>query len=130
VSKNYNIDPTKYIFYNDIKKDIYRNDYGYFPEFHYLELLDGDKESNYNIYNADTIAVIPELPLGLDVDGMDWEFINVTTGKSYKFPYIQEPYVSSPESCGLSKGYYDIIFKFRVSDNWHTIKLDSAFRKL
>ena len=131
VSRNYWFKPDNQPFYQEIKPYIYRNDYGYFPEFHYLIELDGNKESDYYIYNGDTVAVIPELPLGLEIDDFDWTFTNASNNKTYKFKYIQEPFVASDEfNTELTPGYYDVIFKFKVGEEWHQLKMDSIFRKI
>lgn len=131
VSKKYRFKPESCAFYKKIKDNIYRNDYGYFPEFHYLVELDGEIESDFHVYNTETIAVIPELPLGLEmIDEMDWEFTNITKNETYKFPYISEPFVSSNNKQILPNGYYDILFRFRLGEEWHEMKFNSAFKKV
>lgn len=132
VSKYFWFDPNKSIldFKNQYLPYVYRSDYGYFPEFHYLEEMVSDKESYYNINNEDVIAVIPELPLGLKIDSWDWEFINVSTGKTIKLPNYQEPYVNNLTKELLDKGYYDVIFKYKIGNTEHTLTRKSIFKKL
>ena len=129
ISKNYWFSPESSIFDFDIKYGhvVYRNDYGFFSEFHYLEEICGDDIKNYIIRSGDVIAVVPELPLGMDVKDVEWEFRNVSRGTVITLQDIQEPFVGSPT--GLETGYYDIIFRYRLDQNEYVFILDSAFVK-
>ena len=129
VCKRFWVAPENYSFFEKLKPYVYRNDYGFFPEFHYLKELYSDDENDYFIKDGDAIAIVPELPLGLVIDEMDWEFFNVTENRSYKFPYISEPFVAPDSEQKMPRGYYDVIFKFRIGNDWHELKLDSAFAK-
>lgn len=132
ISKSFWFDPSINLtnFSKLFKPYVYRNDYGFFPEFHYLEEVNGDKESNYNISENDTVVIIPELPLGLEIDDVDWEFINVTKNESIKLPNFQEPYIANTNGELLSKGYYDVIFRFKLGNEMKQITRKSIFNKV
>lgn len=118
-------------FNKQIKPYIYRNDYGFFPEFHYLEEMDGTKESNYNLSIDDTVVIIPELPLGSEISDIDWEFINTSNKEVIKLPNFQEPYVANTTNGELlSKGYYDVVFRFKIGNEQREITRKSIFRKV
>ena len=111
--------------FNKIYGDyIYRNDYGFFSRYHTLKELGGDAMENYMVYN-DALMVVPELPYGLVIDKYDWEFINVTTGKTFKLDYFQSPIIADKKP--LDPGYYDIIFRYNVGGSTHEMKIESAF---
>lgn len=131
VSKYFWFDPSSNIlsFDKNYKHNIYRNDYGYFPEFHYLDEMGSDSELSYIINNEDVLVLIPELPLGLDIDEWDWEFKNVSSGEIIKLPNYQEPYVANLKKELLSPGYYDINFKYKIGETIHTLTRKSMFRK-
>ena len=116
-------------FKKDYLPNVYRNDYGFFPEFHYLEEINKNKLSNYTITDEDVIAIIPQLPLGLSVDGWDWEFKNVSRDEIIQLPDYQEPYINDLKESPLSTGYYDVTFKYRIGQDRKSITRESIFCK-
>lgn len=132
VSKSFWFNPeiNIYEFSQTYGPNIYRNDYGYFSEFHYLSEMNYDKESLYNITDNDVVCIIPELPKGLYIDDWDWEFINVTRNEIIKLPNYQEPYVADIKKSLLSTGYYDVVFKYKIGNDVKTLTKKSIFRKI
>ena len=107
----------------------------YVPEFHHLEEFDGGKESLYNyiIHDYDALCVIPSIPHSRKIEGIEWEFVNETTGKSISLEgSVNEPLIAQKDKKVLDDGYYSIIFKYRLAqdtDKVNIISLDSAFIK-
>ena len=126
VSKSFDFKPASIHNFDIYKPFIVRNDYGYFPEFHYIMEIDGEEEKDFYIYD-DAVIVKSELPWGLEIDGYDWEFYNASTGESFEGRNLQSPMVSTGVS--LSKGYYDIIFRYKIGEEIQELRLDSAFIK-
>ena len=126
VSKSFDFKPASIHNFDIYKPFIVRNDYGYFPEFHYIMEIDGEEEKDFYIYD-DAVIVKSELPWGLEIDGYDWEFYNASTGESFEGRNLQSPMVSAGVS--LSKGYYDIIFRYKIGEEIQELRLDSAFIK-
>lgn len=144
VSKQFWFDPNPWmdeLLQNEninIKKFVYRNDYGYFPEFHIVEELYGDNLDDYTVFDNDAVCVIPmigslrNIPLkyGNLISLPEWEFENVSTGEIIKLDKsIREPYIANSTKRILSKGYYNVTFKYRLGSVEKTIKMNSAFLK-
>lgn len=137
------------------KKAIYRNDYGFFPEFHELAPLGkiksedennniiytrSDNEDDYVVKDNDVVCVIPKIDyLGGSIpfnytsmlsEGSNWEFKNHTTGRVYKFNHIQQPYILSDDE-ELEPGYYGVTFNYSTTDTSkiHSLKYGHVFFK-
>lgn len=118
--------------------DIYRDDYIFVPGFHYLvelgwESINGiEKLEYYTINDYDTICVVPEISFGKYIEDFEWEFKNISTGKSIILPHsIKEPFILNDEPNPLTPGYYTIIFNYRLVDGQiNKVMLNSAFRKI
>lgn len=127
ISKSFWFDPFINInnFEKIYKKYIYRNELGFFPSRHHLIEFGGDSVEDYKVYN-DALVAIPNLKYSLPIEVCDWEFINTTTGKSHFIPKMQSPIVASSEQL-LDKGYYDIVFRYKLGETVKEMRIDSAF---
>lgn len=140
--------------YRGAKKAIYRNDYGFFPEFHELvpfgknkeisgnEIIytRSDNEDEYIVKDNDVVCVIPKIDyLGGSIpfnytsmlsEGSNWEFKNHTTGKVYKFNHIQQPYILSDDE-EMEPGYYGVTFNYSTTDTSkiHSLNYGHVFFK-
>lgn len=138
VSKEFWFDPNNYIS-EYLKQYVYRNDYGYFPEFHSLKEIGGDKLSDYVIMDDEAICVVPvfkinntEIPfrIGNEVSGVEWSFENTSLNEVINIPgSVREPYILKENREYLSHGYYDIKFKYNLSGVDKEILVNSAFIK-
>lgn len=136
ISKQFWLDPKIQIanFEKKYNRYIYRNDYGFFPEFHYIEELNYDNLDNCTMEDTETFVVIPELPYGLKINDWTWEFKNVSYDTSIQLPDVYGPFINDTKFDKLKKGYYDITFKCSVASHdggeiVHTITRESAFKK-
>jgi hypothetical protein len=120
---------------------IYKDEYVFYPDFHELVELGHDKFSsqqkisNYIITDEDAICVIPNISFGKFIEESQWEFINVSDPKrSTIIPPvdIKEPFIAPDTESFLKPGYYNIVFRYRLSgeDQVNTLELNSAFLKI
>ena len=109
---------------------IYLNEYRYFPEYHHLEELVGETAEDFEITDLDTIAIVPEMRFAKRIEDPQWTFINRSTNQHYEFSPVYEPFFSTNDNTLLPKGYYDVIFKFKLGDEVHEVKYESVFRKI
>jgi hypothetical protein len=126
--------------YNSLNQNnyIYREDYIFVPEFHEIEPLIKPNQnleiSNYIVTDEDTLCVLPGLSYGKYIAEYDWEFINTSRPdlQPIKLSYIKEPFVANIEESPLPKGYYTVVFRYRLTneEKINTITLDSAFIKV
>lgn len=110
--------------------NIYRNDYGFFPNLHKLDKFGGERLEDYTVTD-EILCIAPQFKYGKLITGSEWEFVNYTTGKSFTLPgSIRTPMVLMDGKNGLDSGYYNIIFRYCFVDGkTHEIKLNSAFLK-
>ena len=106
-------------------KHVYKEEYTYMPKFHYLELLNGDDEKDYWLKDS-VVVVSAELPCGYDVNGFDWVFTNTSTNESWNIDKLQSPMVAKETL--LSKGYYDVKFRYKLGESIHEVTRNSIFR--
>lgn len=122
-------------FENKYNHYIYRNDYGFFPEFHYIEEMNYDSLENCTLGSTETIVVIPELPYGLKIKDWTWQFKNASRGTVIELPDVRGPLINDTARAQLQTGYYDIVFRCSVANDdndeniIHEITKESAFRK-
>lgn len=138
VSKKFWYDPSEYI--NDqIIKYIYRNDYGFFPEFHALEEVKGKKITDMYIYDDDAICLVPVFKgkdnevffeYGNNVE-VEWEFINASTCESFKpDSSIKDPFLSTYQKDKLlPAGFYNVLFKYKIEGEERQLYMNSIFIK-
>lgn len=114
---------------------IYRQDYIFIPKYHKLEEFASKYNYDINSYIIDdsiTLCAIPTIPYGKKIKDCTWEFINVSNHTSIKISSpIREPFIIPTGKTTLSKGYYDIVFRYSFVDesNINEIRLNSAFIK-
>ena len=119
--------------------NIIRNELGFYPQFHYLEKMDGTNIDNYTVspYEAVCCAVEintgdgpKEFRYGHMIDTAEWSYYNHLTGETVCHPESsQKPFVVNEQAMHMKPGYYDISFKYSLTNGaTHECRLDSAFR--
>lgn len=135
LSKRFGFEPN---YANFASYKIYREEYIFFPGFHELVEFGTDYSKTgidkYTITDQDALCVIPELSYGKLIEEAQWEFVNVSDpSKPTIVPLadIKEPFIAPDEKTLLKPGYYNIIFRYRLSgeNQINTIELNSAFLK-
>lgn len=121
---------------------ILRNDLGFYPQFHYLELLDGSNIDDYTISQYDALCCsveidnnesnniknIVELKYGHLINNTEWQFINFTNENNIIYPTSsQNPFIANNKKM-LDQGYYTIKFNYRLGNELKQIISNSAFR--
>lgn len=128
--------------YNNVYKykyNIIRNDLCFYPQFHYLEKMDGASIDNYTISQYDAICCAVEInngnkiePLryGHMIDTAEWTFTNNTDNSIVFHPSSsQQPFVANNSKKAITPGYYNISFKYSLTNGvTNECKLNSAFR--
>ena len=130
-----------------LKQYIYYSKYIYFPEFHYLEPFGSFSEKNdsiddFTIVQTDALCVIPIIRIPAknewityvysckNIEAPAWEFVNKTSGQKIIIEdSLLEPYITKTDQQVFERGYYDIIFRYKLSSNEHELTLNSAFVK-
>lgn len=138
-------------FYEDIPEELkndlldcntIRNDLGFYPQFHKLELLGGNNIEDYTISQYDALCCIPvtisnnkitEFKYGHTIQDYEWEFTNSTSSLIQRPGSSQMPFIvnnTKPEK--LKPGFYNIVFRYKLSDDntnkFNTFSLNSAFK--
>lgn len=139
ISKRFGFDPSE-SWIQDL--NIYRSDYIFIPEFHslfelgyerYMTSNMKDRLDYYTITDNDALCIVPDISYSKHIDEFEWEFVNVSTGeKVVTDRSIFEPFIAKTDKNYLTPGYYDIIFRYRLSHNneINTVTINSAFRKV
>lgn len=140
VSKKFYTDVPNAIYNNkfNYKFNIIRNDLGFYPQFHYLEKMNGNSIDDYTInqYEAVCCAVeinngnaIEDFRYGHLINDAEWTFYNPVTVETIQLPFSSRtPFVakSKPQ---INDGYYDVSFKYSLTNGVaNECRLDSAFR--
>lgn len=126
---------------DDLKQyKVIRDDLVFYPQFHELELIKGDSIDDYMINDYDAICCAAEINTVNGVEtfkyghqlskrGLEWHFINASTGESFNHPTSSvQPFISKTDGNLLPPGYYDISFKYSLTNGVeHECKLNSAF---
>ena len=99
------------------------------PQFHDLVLLNGNTLDDYTIID-ETLCVIPDFKYAKNIVDFEWIFENSSTHEKIYLKSSKEPFIAKTDENKLSNGFYNIIFKYSLSDgNTKEIKLNSAFLK-
>lgn len=105
----------------------------YMPQLHHLESFNRDTERSCHINQYNVLCAIPDIKFTRYIDSVEWIFHNASNNTDYTLPSVLEPFVLSGDQSSviLPKGYYDVIFRYRLSssDKVHEISLKSAFVK-
>jgi hypothetical protein len=141
VSKKFFIDAPKKLYDNEYgyKYNIIRNDLGFYPQFHYLEKMDGNSIDNYTINSYEAVCCAAELNNGYKVEDFryghmiteaEWTFFNHLTNETIKHPETsRRPFAAKSSNDIMNPGYYDVVFKYSLTDGTtNECRLDSAFR--
>lgn len=119
--------------------NIIRNDLGFYPQFHYLEKMDGNSIENYTISPYEALCCAAEINTGNGpkdfryghmIDTAEWSFYNHLTNDTVYHPLTsQKPFVATSNNTDMKPGYYDVSFKYSLTNGVsHECRLDSAFR--
>jgi hypothetical protein len=136
ISKEYEFKPdARYIAYlkniSPKEKIVYRNEWIYVPQFHYLEPMSTNTLEDYKVGRNETLCVIPDAKFLKYISEYEWKFYNASTMEYIDLNSIKEPIIADKERREIPVGYYDIIFRYKLSSDpsgqVHEIKLDSAF---
>ena len=123
-----------------------------FEEFHYLEPFGSFSEKNdsiddFTIAQTDALCVIPIIRIPVknewityvysckNIEAPAWEFVNKTSGQKIIIEdSLLEPYITKTDQHVFERGYYDIIFRYKLLSNEllsneHELTLNSAFVK-
>ena len=119
-----------------ISIDLIRNDLGFYPQFHELQIIGGGTPKGYEIKQYEAICCAAEIENGgrtekfryaNDLDDVEWTFIsnkNVIEHPSSS----NEPFIADTNKKLLDTGFYGVEFKYCLNGKKYTHKLDSAFR--
>ena len=119
--------------------NIIRNELGFYPQFHYLEKMDGTDIDNYTVSPYEAVCCAAEINTsdgpkafryGHMIDTAEWSYYNHLTGETICHPESsQKPFVVNEQAMHMKPGYYDISFKYSLTNGvTHECRLDSAFR--
>ena len=117
---------------------VYRHDYIFIPEYHDLHEIGytSSKHPSFEdfiITDKDALCIVPDISFGKAITGYEWEFINNSDPLNSSIRLdrsIKEPFVASPNKEFLKPGYYDIVFRYRLSgEKIHEVKISNAFLK-
>jgi hypothetical protein len=128
--------------YNNIhgyKYNIIRNDLCFYPQFHYIEKMDGTSIDNYTISQYDAICCAAEINNGDSIEPFryghmitdcEWTFTNNTDNTIVFHPSSsQQPFIANNNKKVITPGYYDISFKYSLTNGiTNECKLNSAFK--
>lgn len=125
--------------YDGINLSLIRSDLGFYPQFHNLVKIEGNNIEDYTVKPYEALCCAAEIVkdneiipfrYGHMINSFEWIFTNNTTGKQVLIPMSsQKPFVATDETKILSNGYYDVSFKYSLSNGlFNEYKLNSAFR--
>lgn len=135
-------------FYGEVPNEIYenrfyftyniiRNDLGFYPQFHRLELVDGLQAADYTVAPYEALCCAAEINDGDSIKPFryghmiadaEWSFVNSATGETIMYPASsRQPFIAKEDN-PLRSGYYDVIFKYSLSNGvTDECRLNSAF---
>jgi hypothetical protein len=119
--------------------NIIRNDLSFYPQFHYLKKIEGSSINDYTITEFDSLCCAAEIndgntvkpfKYGNSITGAEWVFTNTSDNNIiYQPGSSQQPFIASDTLNRMEKGYYDITFKYSLTNGVsNECKLCSAFR--
>ena len=118
--------------------NIIRNDLGFYPQFHYLEKMDGNSIDDYTINQYEAVCCAAEINNGKSVEPFryghlindsEWTFNNVITGDSLMHPVSSRMPFIAKTTTPIKDGYYDVSFKYSLTNGvTNECRLNSAFR--
>lgn len=137
VSKKFYEETPARIYNNIGMYDIIRNDLGFYPQFHYLEQMNGNTIDNYTVSPFEALCCAAEINHGSYTEEFryghmiaesEWIFTNAVTGKDIEYPASSlQPFIANENL--IETGYYDVQFKYSLTNGvTNTCRLNSAFR--
>lgn len=120
--------------------EIIRNDLGFYPQFHKLQLINGNSLNDYTINQYEAICcapvtisknIIAPFKYGQSINESEWEFVNISQVYNNVITHnsSQQPFIS--KSKYLEPGFYSIKFRYKLSDEnstYNEINIGSAFK--
>jgi hypothetical protein len=142
ISKKFFAESPREIYENDygFNYKVIRDDLGFFPQFHYLELIktnDKFEDFTVNPYEAFCCAVeintedgVKDFRYGHMIDSAEWTLYNQSNDFTIeRYASTQSPFMANTTKNALPSGYYDISFKYSlVNGKTNKYTLNSAFR--
>jgi hypothetical protein len=142
ISKKFFSAPPKELYNNKYGYNyrVIRDDLGFFPQFHYLELIktnDKFEDFTVNPYEAFCCAVeintedgVKDFRYGHMIDSAEWTLYNQSNDFTIeRYASTQSPFMANTTKNALPSGYYDISFKYSlVNGKTNKYTLNSAFR--
>ena len=142
ISKRFFVEPPKELYNNKYgyNYQVTRDDLGFFPQFHYLEPLKNSMDADdFTIYPFEAFCCAVEINDGNKVkdfkyghliDDSEWSFYNQTESESIELlSSVQAPFIANRANKTLTPGYYDISFKYSLTNGiTNEYILNSAFR--
>lgn len=121
------------------KYNIIRNDLGFYPQFHYLEKMDGNTIDKYTVSPYEAVCCAAEINNGYDVEEFryghliqeaEWSFFNHLTNETITHNATSRvPFAIKSEYDAMKPGYYDVTFKYSLTNGiTDECTLNSAFR--
>lgn len=134
--------------FNATAPDINNNKYGYrysiiknylnfYPQFHYIEKMDGNSIDDFTISQYDVLCcaaeindgkTIKEFKYGHLIDSAEWTFTDSITGDKLEYHGSSiQPIIANNSK--LKNGYYDVSFKYSLTDgHYNECYIKSAFK--
>lgn len=140
VSKKFYADVPAAIYGNkfNYKFNIIRNDLGFYPQFHYLEKMNGDSIDDYTVNQYEAICcaaeinngkLVEDFRYGHMIDTAEWSFINSATVENIQLPFSSRTPFIAKSKPQMNDGYYDVSFKYSLTNGViDECRLDAAFR--
>lgn len=140
VSKKFYAEVPNAIYNNkfNYKFNIIRNDLGFYPQFHYLEKMNGNSIDDYTVNQYEAICCAAEINNGKNVedfryghmiDTAEWSFNNSATVENIQLPFSSRTPFIAKSKPQMNDGYYDVSFKYSLTNGViDECRLDSAFR--
>ena len=140
VSKKFYAEVPNAIYNNkfNYKFNIIRNDLGFYPQFHYLEKMNGDSIDDYTVNQYEAICcaaeinngkLVEDFRYGHMIDTAEWSFNNSATVENIQLPFSSRTPFIAKSKPQMNDGYYDVSFKYSLTNGvTNECRLDSAFR--
>ena len=122
----------------DYEQYIIRNEFVFYPQFHELKQVKGDRIEDYTIAPYEALCCTVEIQdnnknkefkYGHLITQSEWTFYNHLTNETINHPSSSKsPFIAGNDNI-LKPGYYDIIFRYSLNNgDTNEYRLDSAFR--
>lgn len=119
--------------------NVIRNDLGFYPQFHYLEKMEGTSIDNYTVKYGEAVCCAAEINdngkikdfrYGHLINDVEWTFFNHLTNETIQHNASSRmPFIAKSSQDTMHPGYYDVSFKYSLTNGTTgECRLDSAFR--